>query len=194
MDETPRSFRRLMIAQDTGSAIVGAARADLFGSGDAAGARAGAIRHPAEFVRASAARGRAVKETPPRPQRLRRLSDEEIALWTEVARSVARRRGAALPTPSNPVRAARPPAPPPSTADASSRPAGEALGPAAGADRNGGSSVSFRGDAPHDRRGARSAWADRSRGASGFARLPAPFAGAWREAADHRHRQRRSDR
>jgi membrane-bound lytic murein transglycosylase A len=51
VDETPQPFRRLMIAQDTGSAIVGAARADLFlGSGDAAGARAGAIRHPAEFV------------------------------------------------------------------------------------------------------------------------------------------------
>jgi membrane-bound lytic murein transglycosylase A len=51
VDETPRPFRRLMIAQDTGSAIVGAARADLFfGSGDKAGARAGAIRHPAEFV------------------------------------------------------------------------------------------------------------------------------------------------
>ena len=50
-DETPRPFRRLMIAQDTGSAIVGAARADLyFGSGDKAGERAGAIRHPAEFV------------------------------------------------------------------------------------------------------------------------------------------------
>ena len=51
VDETPRPFRRLMIAQDTGSAIVGAARADLyFGCGDAAGERAGAIRHPAEFV------------------------------------------------------------------------------------------------------------------------------------------------
>jgi membrane-bound lytic murein transglycosylase A len=49
--KTPRPFRRLMIAQDTGTAIVGAARADLFfGSGDAAGARAGAIRHSAEFV------------------------------------------------------------------------------------------------------------------------------------------------
>jgi DNA-nicking Smr family endonuclease len=57
-----------------------------------------------------------VKETPPRPQRLRRLSDEEIALWTEVARSVARRRGAALPTPLNPVRPARPPSPPPAAA------------------------------------------------------------------------------
>jgi membrane-bound lytic murein transglycosylase A len=51
VDETPPPFRRLMIGQDTGSAIVGAARADLFfGSGDAAGARAGAIRHSAEFV------------------------------------------------------------------------------------------------------------------------------------------------
>ena len=51
IDETPRPFRRLMIAQDTGSAIVGAARADIFfGSGDAAGARAGAIRHRADFI------------------------------------------------------------------------------------------------------------------------------------------------
>jgi membrane-bound lytic murein transglycosylase A len=45
-----RPFRRLMIAQDTGSAIVGPARGDLFaGSGDAAGAVAGVIRHPADF-------------------------------------------------------------------------------------------------------------------------------------------------
>jgi DNA-nicking Smr family endonuclease len=68
-----------------------------------------------------------VKDTPPRPQRLRRLSDEEIALWTEVARTVARRRGAALPTPSKPVRAPpRPPAPPPTAteppADQSAKP------------------------------------------------------------------------
>ena len=49
--DAPRPFRRLMIAQDTGSAIVGAARADIFfGSGDAAGARAGAIRHPGAFA------------------------------------------------------------------------------------------------------------------------------------------------
>lgn len=40
--------RRLMIAQDTGSAIVGPARGDVFiGSGAAAGIRAGRIRHPA---------------------------------------------------------------------------------------------------------------------------------------------------
>jgi membrane-bound lytic murein transglycosylase A len=49
--EAPTPFRRLMIAQDTGSAILGAARADIFfGGGDAAGARAGAIRHAADFV------------------------------------------------------------------------------------------------------------------------------------------------
>jgi membrane-bound lytic murein transglycosylase A len=45
-----RPFRRLMIAQDTGSAIVGAARGDLFaGSGAAAGEIAGIVRHPADF-------------------------------------------------------------------------------------------------------------------------------------------------
>jgi peptidoglycan lytic transglycosylase A len=50
-DESPRPFRRLMIAQDTGSAIVGEARADIFfGSGEAAGARAGAVRHPGAFA------------------------------------------------------------------------------------------------------------------------------------------------
>ena len=43
-------FRRLMIAQDTGSAIVGAARGDLFaGSGDAAGEIAGVVKHDADF-------------------------------------------------------------------------------------------------------------------------------------------------
>jgi len=45
-----RGFRRLMIAQDTGSAIVGPARGDLFtGSGEAAGEIAGVIKHPASF-------------------------------------------------------------------------------------------------------------------------------------------------
>jgi len=42
---------RLMIAQDTGSAILGPARMDLFvGSGPAAGHRAGLIRHPVSFI------------------------------------------------------------------------------------------------------------------------------------------------
>jgi membrane-bound lytic murein transglycosylase A len=44
-------FRRLMIAQDTGSAIVGPARADLYwGAGDAPARVAGRIRHPGRFV------------------------------------------------------------------------------------------------------------------------------------------------
>lgn len=44
-------FRRLMIAQDTGSAITGPARGDLFaGSGARAGEIAGVVRHSAEFI------------------------------------------------------------------------------------------------------------------------------------------------
>jgi membrane-bound lytic murein transglycosylase A len=44
-------LERLMIAQDTGSAILGPARADLFyGSGAGAGALAGRVRHSADFV------------------------------------------------------------------------------------------------------------------------------------------------
>lgn len=44
-------FRRLMIAQDTGSAILGPARGDLFmGSGRQAGDKAGAVQHPGGFV------------------------------------------------------------------------------------------------------------------------------------------------
>ena len=44
-------FRRLMIAQDTGSAIVGPARADLYwGAGDIPARIAGRIRHPGRFV------------------------------------------------------------------------------------------------------------------------------------------------
>ena len=65
-----------------------------------------------------------MKDTPPPRKRLRRLTDEEIALWTEVARSVARRRGAALPIPSNRIRPTRPPAPPPmATESPADRPA-----------------------------------------------------------------------
>jgi len=44
-------FRRLMVAQDTGSAIVGLARADIYyGAGDEAGRIAGRLRHPGQFA------------------------------------------------------------------------------------------------------------------------------------------------
>jgi membrane-bound lytic murein transglycosylase A len=48
----PRTpWRRLTIAQDTGSAIVGPARADIyFGAGDDAGRVAGRVRHPARVA------------------------------------------------------------------------------------------------------------------------------------------------
>jgi membrane-bound lytic murein transglycosylase A len=50
-DAPARPFRRLMIAQDTGSAIVGPARGDIFfGSGDRAGSLAGRVRHEAEMI------------------------------------------------------------------------------------------------------------------------------------------------
>ncbi len=46
-----KPFRRLMLALDTGSAIVGPARGDIFtGSGDAAGELAGTVRNDADFV------------------------------------------------------------------------------------------------------------------------------------------------
>jgi membrane-bound lytic murein transglycosylase A len=50
-DAAKDRFRRLMIAQDTGSAIVGPARGDLyFGAGEEQGRIAGRIRHPGRFV------------------------------------------------------------------------------------------------------------------------------------------------
>lgn len=46
----PRTFQRLMIAQDAGSAIRGAERGDIYyGSGDLAGRQAGITRHQANF-------------------------------------------------------------------------------------------------------------------------------------------------
>jgi DNA-nicking Smr family endonuclease len=67
-----------------------------------------------------------VKEPPkiPRPVRLRRLSDEEIDLWIAVAKSVARRKGASLPSARKIEPAATEAAPP---VDA---PAGNRAGPA----------------------------------------------------------------
>jgi len=49
--KTATKFRRLVFAQDTGSAIVGPARADIyFGAGDDAARIAGRIKNPGEFV------------------------------------------------------------------------------------------------------------------------------------------------
>jgi membrane-bound lytic murein transglycosylase A len=49
-DEAGKPFCRLMIAQDVGSAIRGPERGDIyFGTGEAAGAIAGGVAHPARF-------------------------------------------------------------------------------------------------------------------------------------------------
>jgi DNA-nicking Smr family endonuclease len=61
---------------------------------------------------------------PPRPARLRRLSDEEIDLWIAVAKSVSRRKGAKLPGP----RKLEPP--PVEAAPASARPEKKRVAPA----------------------------------------------------------------
>jgi DNA-nicking Smr family endonuclease len=62
-----------------------------------------------------------VKEAVEEPRRtgLRRLSEEEIALWAEVAKSVARRRGASLPAIVEPKPKPTPPSPKGATAPAS---------------------------------------------------------------------------
>ena len=50
-DNSQGRFQRLMIAQDTGSAIIGPSRGDIFtGSGHAAGEIAGIIRHKTDFI------------------------------------------------------------------------------------------------------------------------------------------------
>jgi membrane-bound lytic murein transglycosylase A len=50
-DKRSTGFHRLMIGQDTGSAIVGPARADIYwGAGEVAGRLAGRLRHPGRFT------------------------------------------------------------------------------------------------------------------------------------------------
>jgi membrane-bound lytic murein transglycosylase A len=50
-DQPDIHFRRLMVAQDTGSAIVGPARADLyFGAGSIEGRISGRLRHNGRFA------------------------------------------------------------------------------------------------------------------------------------------------
>jgi len=50
-EEPTTPFHRLMVAQDTGGAIIGPARGDIyFGAGDRAGEIAGRLRHPITFV------------------------------------------------------------------------------------------------------------------------------------------------
>ena len=74
LEQSKTPFHRLMIAQDTGSAIVGPARADLyFGAGADAGKVSGRLRHNMRFVMLvpksldPVARGRKMPLPDPRP-------------------------------------------------------------------------------------------------------------------------------
>jgi hypothetical protein len=50
-EEPKTPFRRLMVAQDTGGAIIGPARADIYyGAGDEAGLISGRFKQPGQFV------------------------------------------------------------------------------------------------------------------------------------------------
>jgi membrane-bound lytic murein transglycosylase A len=50
-EKSVKKFRRLMVSQDTGGAIIGPARADLYwGAGDEPAHIAGRIRHPGQFT------------------------------------------------------------------------------------------------------------------------------------------------
>lgn len=87
--ETPDTkFRRLMLAQDTGSAIIGPARADIyFGSGEAIGSVAGRIKQYGQFVmlapRTVAVTGNAgtgVKDVPlPKPRPKEVVADATVS-------------------------------------------------------------------------------------------------------------------
>ena len=149
VDETPQPFRRLMIAQDTGSAIVGAARADLFfGSGDAAGARAGAIRHPAEFVVLLPRGDEPMKDTPPRPQAFaapERRGDRALDRGRALRRAAARRDPACAVE----SRKGRPaPCPAPNSRPSLLPPGRRSPPPRRSRRSNGGSSANCRADAP----------------------------------------------
>jgi len=85
-------FKRLMIAQDTGGAIVGPARADLyFGAGDEAASVAGRLRHYGKFVMlVPKALLPAADEIPlPRPRPVNLMSDETAPAETPDAKPAA---------------------------------------------------------------------------------------------------------
>jgi membrane-bound lytic murein transglycosylase A len=110
LSKTP--FRRLMIAQDTGSAIVGPARADLyFGAGADAGKVSGRLRHNMRFVMLvpksldPGARARRMPLPDPRPSAaIAKLLDREQAEKERLKPAAA----SSPPGPTNAAKTARP--------------------------------------------------------------------------------------
>jgi membrane-bound lytic murein transglycosylase A len=101
-------FGRLMIAQDTGSAVVGPARADLYwGAGEEAGRIAGRIRHPGRFAMLVpreldlSAAGRNMPLPVPKPK----IADPEVKQTdgrggAKSASEIEPRKGTSLPVPN----------------------------------------------------------------------------------------------
>ncbi|MGO9359777.1 MAG: murein transglycosylase A [Xanthobacteraceae bacterium] len=97
-EQAKSSFRRLMVAQDTGSAIVGPARADIyFGAGAEAGRVSGRLRHGMQFVMLvpksldPVARGKTAPLPAPRPVEVKHVETPHHGGGREVDRSAALR-------------------------------------------------------------------------------------------------------
>jgi membrane-bound lytic murein transglycosylase A len=121
-EQSKTPFRRLMIAQDTGSAIVGPARADLyFGAGADAGKVSGRLRHNMRFVVLvpksldPVARGRRMPLPDPRPS----AQIAKLFPPTEAPATVSKDAAGA----KEPVKGATPAQPPAAVAQASPPPA-----------------------------------------------------------------------
>jgi membrane-bound lytic murein transglycosylase A len=111
-------FHRLMIAQDTGSAIVGPARADLyFGAGADAGKVSGRLKHPMHFVMLvpkaidPVERGRRMPLPDPRPaEKIAKLfpqvlpaNDQSTERNKDQAKDQAKEQMTAAPAPSSTI-------------------------------------------------------------------------------------------
>ena len=84
-EQSKTPFHRLMIAQDTGSAIVGPARADLyFGAGADAGKVAGRLKHNMRFVDSGAEEPRSVRAGRKMPVPDARPSEKIAKLFPQV--------------------------------------------------------------------------------------------------------------
>ena len=103
-EQSKTPFRRLMVAQDTGSAIVGPARADIyFGAGADAGRVSGRLRHNMRFVILVP---KSLDPVGPRPQDAAAGSAAVGENRKAVSASRCRR---TMPAPQNPRRTRRPP-------------------------------------------------------------------------------------
>jgi membrane-bound lytic murein transglycosylase A len=134
-EQSKTPFRRLMVAQDTGSAITGPARADIYyGAGHDAGRVAGRFRHNMRFVMLvpksldPLARGRKMPVPDPRPSEkiaklfpqvdtLKDPQDDQRSGVTPSGISAAPGPGNATST-TEPAKSATPPPPPAATAQA----------------------------------------------------------------------------